>query len=113
MDFAGYCAQCFRELREARLGPSQEDWRSGLAWHRTRLGPLLTADAEFDKRIATIAAGRPSFVSADIRTARADALLGEAARRSALTADERRVEAAPRRRLAAANLAQLREESRS
>ena len=113
MDFAVYCARCFRELREARLGPREGDWRSRLAWHRTRLGALLTADDVFDKRIATIVAGRPSVGSAEIRTARADALLGEAARRRALTADQRRVEAAARRRLAAANLAELREGSRS
>lgn len=113
MDFAGYCARCFRELRAARLGRREEDWRSRLAWHCTRFGALLTADAEFDKRIATIVAGWPSVGSADIRAARADALLGEAARRSALTADERRVEAATRRRLAATNLAELREGSRT
>lgn len=113
MDFAGYCARCFRDLRAARLGPREEDWRSRLAWHRTRFGALLTEDAEFDKRIAAIGAGRPSVGSADIRAVRADALMGEAARRGALTADERRVEAATRRRLAAANLAELREGSRS
>ena len=113
MNFVVYCVLCFRQLREARLGPREENWRIRLVWHRTRFGALLTADSAFDKRIATIVAGRPSVSSDDIRAACADALMGEAARRGALTADERRVEASARRRLAANNLMELRDGSRS
>jgi hypothetical protein len=95
-------------LRETRLAPPDADWRARLAWHRTRLGALLTADAELDRRSAAVGADRRWLDSADVRAARADALMGEVARRRALTALERRVEAATRRRLAANNLADLR-----
>ena len=107
MEFADFCTQCFRELRQVRLTPRDEGWRGRLAWHRARLGALLTSDAELDKRMA-VGSGRRSFAPVEVRAARVDALMGEVARRRALTAGERRVEAMIRRRLAADNLAELR-----
>jgi hypothetical protein len=106
--FAAHCAQCLRELRKTRQAPREAGWRARLAWHRTRLGALLTADAELDRRIAAIESGRRSLDLAEVQAARVNALIGEVARRRALTAHERRVEAATRRRLAANNLADLR-----
>jgi hypothetical protein len=106
--FAAHCTQCLRELRKTRLAPPSADWRTRLAWHRTRLGALFTADAELDRRIAAIGSGRRSLDLAEVQVARADALMGEAARHRDLTAYERRVEAATRRRLVANSLADLR-----
>lgn len=106
-DFAACCAFCLHELRQARRAPHEEGWRGRLAYHRTRLGALLTADAELEGRIAAIGSGRLSD-PVEVKTARADALVGEAARRRTLTARERRMEASARRRLTANNLAELR-----
>lgn len=55
---AAHCTQCLRELRQTRLAPPDAGWRASLAWHRTRLGALLTADAELDRRIDAIGSGR-------------------------------------------------------
>lgn len=106
-EFAAWCVRCLHELRQARRAPHEQGWRGRLAYHRTRLGALLTADAELEGRIAAIRSGRSSD-PVEVRTARTDALMGEAARRRALTAHERRVEASARRRLTANNLAELR-----
>lgn len=103
------CVACCRALRLARRAPRASESRRGLAWHRARLGAVLTSDAEITKRVAAAVSGRGRSAPADVHAARIDALVAEAARRAALSPEQRRVEASARRRLTANNLAELRE----
>ncbi len=109
-DFSTYCARCLSELRQTRRAPVSEIWRQQLAWHRTRLGAVLTSDVELDHRIAVIA---PTPRSADpVGAMKINALVSEAERRRALSAQDRLVESAARRRLTADNLAEPRRGAR-
>ena len=109
-DFSTYCARCLFELRQTRRAPVGEIWRQELAWHRTRLGALLTSDVELDNRIAVIAQTQRS--ADPIGAMKINALVSEAERRRALSAQDRLLEAAARRRLTADNLAELRRGAR-
>lgn len=77
--FAAHCTACLRELRQTRSAAHDASSLARLAWHRTRLGVLMTADAELDKRIAAIGADRRWLDPADVRSARVDALIHDLA----------------------------------
>lgn len=109
MPFADLCIGCCRALRLARLTPRDPGSRRGLACHRARFGALLTSDVEITRRVAAAVSGRGRSAPAHVQAAHIDALFTEAARRAALSPEQRRVEASARRRLTAGNLAELRE----